>query len=110
MAGILRRSYSNWSSPLVVIAKADGRIRMTCTYKRPNAPSIIIPVLPLPTVDDFLLDLGGANVFSTMDLVSGFFQCSIHEDSIPLTAVCTQAGNYEWTVMPMGLASSPGWF
>ena len=39
-----------------------------------------------------------------------FFQCSIHEDSIPLTAVCTQAGNYEWTVMPMALASSPGWF
>ena len=39
-----------------------------------------------------------------------FFQCSIHEDSIPLTAVCTQAGNYEWTVMPMCLASSPGWF
>ena len=26
--------------------------------------------------------------------------------SIP---VCTQAGNYEWTVMPMGFASSPGW-
>ena len=67
-------------------------------------------VLPLPTVDDLLSDLRGANVFSTMDLVSGFFQCSIHEDSIPLTAVRTQAGNYEWTVMPMGLVSSPGWF
>ena len=45
-----------------------------------------------------------------MDLVSGFFQCSINEDSIPLTAVCAHAGNYEWTVMPMGLASSSGWF
>ena len=33
LAGILRRSYSNWSSPLVVIAKADGRIRITCNYK-----------------------------------------------------------------------------
>ena len=42
--------------------------------------------------------------------VSGFFQCAIHEDSIPLTTVCTQAGNYEWTVMPMGLASGLGWF
>ena len=45
-----------------------------------------------------------------MDLAIVFLTYSIHEDSIPLTAVCTQAGNYEWTVMPMGLASSPGWF
>lgn len=35
------------------------------------------------------------------------FQCSIRQDCIPLTAVRTQAGNYEWTVMPMGLVSSP---
>ncbi len=109
LAGILRRSYSNWCSPLVVIAKADGRIRLTCNYKRLNEQSII-PVMPLPTVDDLLSDLGGAKVFSSMDLVSGFFQCSIHEDSIPLTAVCTQQGIYEWMEMPMGLASSPGWF
>ena len=45
-----------------------------------------------------------------MDLVSGFFQCSIHEDSIPLTTVCTQSGNWERTVMAMGLASSPECF
>ena len=53
LAGILRKSYSNWSSPLVVIAKSDGRIRITCNYKRLNEQSII-PVLPLPTVDDLL--------------------------------------------------------
>ena len=71
MAGILRRSYSNWSSPLVVIAEAGGRVHITCNYERLNAQSII-PVLPLPTVDDLLSDLGGANVFSTMDLVADF--------------------------------------
>ena len=51
-AGFLLRSYFNWASPLVVIAKADGRIRLTCNYKRLNAQSIIIPVMPLllPTV------------------------------------------------------------
>ena len=70
----------------------------------------ILPVFPLPTVEDLLSDIGGANVFSTMYLGSGFFRCSINEDYVPLTAVCTQARNYGWTVMPMGLASSPGWF
>ena len=98
LAGFLRRSYSNWSSPLVVIAKAGGRIRLTCDYRRLHAQSVI-PVMPLPTVDDLLSDLGGANVFSAMDLVSGCFQCSIHEDSIPLPAVCTQAGNYKWILI-----------
>ena len=108
LAGILRRSYSNWSSPLlVVIAKADGRLRITCNYKRVNEQSVI-PVMPLPTIDDLLSDFGGALLFRTMDLVSAFFQCKMHEDSIPLTAVCTQSGYWGWTVMPMGLASSPG--
>ena len=105
LAGILRRSHS----PLVVIAKADGKIRITCNYKRLNEQSVI-PVLPLPTVDDLLADLGGAHVYSTVDLFRVFFQCSIHEDSISLTAVCTQSRNWEWTVMPTGLASSAGWF
>lgn len=34
LGGILRRSYSNYSSPPMVIAKANGSIRLTCDYKR----------------------------------------------------------------------------
>ena len=33
LAGILHRSYSNWASPLGVVAKSDGRIQLTCNYK-----------------------------------------------------------------------------
>ena len=88
LAGILRRSYSNWASPLVVVAKSDGRIRLTCNYKKINEQSII-PVLPLPVVDDLISELGNSRVLSTTDLINGFFQCAIDKDSIPLTAVCT---------------------
>ena len=109
LAGILRRSYSNWASPLVVVTKSDGSIRLTCKYKKINEQNIF-PVLPLPMVDDLLSELGYSRVFSTTDLISGFFQCAIDKDSTPLTAVCTQDGLWEWTVMPQGLASSPGWF
>ena len=109
LADILRGRYSNWASPLVVVTKSDGRIGLTCDYKKINEQSII-PVLPLPVVDDLLSELGNSRVFSTTDLISGFFQCAIDKDSIPLTAVCIQDGLQKWTVMPQGLASSPGWF
>ena len=42
LAGILRRSYSNWASPIVVVAKSDGRIWLTCNYKNINEQGIIL--------------------------------------------------------------------
>ncbi|CAB1111520.1 unnamed protein product [Ectocarpus sp. CCAP 1310/34] len=57
-----------------------------------------------------LADLNSAKIFSTLDLISGFFQCCIEEDSIPITAVITATGLYEFKAMPQGLSSSPGWF
>ena len=108
LTGILRRSYSDWASPLVVVAKSNERIRLTCNNKKINEQSTI-PVFPLPVVY-ISSKLGNSRVFSTTDLVSGFFQCVIGKDSIPLTVVCTQDGLWEWTAMPLGLAYSPGWF
>ncbi|CAB1110530.1 unnamed protein product [Ectocarpus sp. CCAP 1310/34] len=109
LAGVLRRSYSNWASPLVVVAKANGGVRLTVNYKKVNQMSVI-PKLPIPVVEDILADLKSAKIFSTLDLISGFFQCWIEEDSIPITAVITATGVYEFMAMPQGLSSSPGRF
>ena len=68
--------------------KSDGRIRLMCNYKNIDEQSII-PIITLPVVYDLLSELGNLKVFSTTDLISGFFQCAINKDSIPLTVVCT---------------------
>ena len=91
----------------MVVMKKDGDIRFTCNYQRLN-DAAIIPVLPLPSTDELLDSLGGSNVFSVLELSSGFFQAAIEPDSIPLTALCTQARLYEWLRMPMGASGSPG--
>ena len=72
--------------------------------------SNIVPIFPLPVVYDLLSELANSRVFRTTDSIIGFFQCANNKKSIPLTAVCTQDGLWEWTVMPQGFASSPGWF
>ncbi|CAM9602312.1 unnamed protein product, partial [Sphacelaria rigidula] len=102
----LRRSYSNWSSPLVGVNTADGSIRTACDYKKLHDHTII-PVLPLSIIEELLDELGGAKIFSCLYITSGY---AIHQDSIPLTAICTQSGLYKWLVMPMGRSGSPGWF
>ena len=48
--------------------------------------------------------------FSSFDMMSGFHQLMIGENSVPLTAFCTMSGLYDFLVMPMGTSGSPGHF
>ena len=70
--------------------------------------SNIIPIFPLPVVDDLPSERGNSGMFSATDLINVFFQCAINKDSIPLTAYP------RWTVgmdiMSLEFASSTGWF
>ena len=54
--------------------------------------------------------LGGAKVFSQLDLATGFHQLRIAEDSIPLTSFRNRYGYFEWLVMPFGLTNAPAYF
>ena len=49
-------------------------------------------------------------MFSLFDLASSFYQITAHNDTVPLTALCTPTGLYERLVMPQGSSASLGWF
>ena len=48
--------------------------------------------------------------FSDIDLLSGYFQMAIEEESQILAAFITPLGVYKWKRLPMGLASALGAF
>ena len=106
---IVQKSASSYASPVVIVRKKDGSIRLCVDYRRLNAKTIT-DAYPLPRIDDSLDALGGAKLFSTMDLASGYYQVAMEEKDQEKTAFITPFGLFEYLRMPMGLTNAPATF
>ena len=65
---------------------------------------------PLPCVDDILETLAGSQLFSTLDLASGYWQVEVKPEDREKTAFITSEGLYEFNVLPFGLCNGPATF
>ena len=79
--GLIQYSTSPYSSPLVVIPKKSGGVRIT-VHKLNQVSKL--SQLPIPRVDQVLDSLGSGRMFSLFDLVSSFYQIKGHKDTVPL--------------------------
>ena len=103
--GIVRRSNSDWSSPLHMVQKSDGSWRPCGDFRRLNIISDA-DCYPLPNMADITGSLKGATVFSKLDLKKGYHQIPVHPSDIKKTAIITPFGLFEFLRMPFGLKNA----
>lgn len=106
---IIRESCSPYSSPIVVVKKKNGAVRMCVDYWQLNAKTRK-DAYPLPRIEESFDALGGACWFTTLDLASGYNQVAVAVKDIPKTAFCTPFGLYENLWLPFGLCNGPSTF
>jgi hypothetical protein len=111
--GIIRLSDSAWATVPVFARKADGTLRYAIDYRGLNQ-YLVATNYPLPNIEEVLQSLLEAEVYSQLDLSSGFWGLSIREKDRHLTgfrAVCDGAwGLYEFCRQPFGLKTASAWF
>ena len=91
-SGVLERSLSRWVSPVIVVPKKSApdeppRRRLCVDYRKVNAlqPEVkwtdkgtgCLSLYPLPKIDEMFSKLGGATIFSTIDLHSGYYHIGL---------------------------------
>ena len=107
--GIIWTSRSPWGSPVVLVTKKDGSIRFCVDYRKLNSITKK-DVYPLPRIDDTLDRIGGKQIYSGLDLASGYWQIAIKEEDKEKTAFISCAGLYEFNIMSFGLCNTPSTF
>jgi len=84
-AQVIRKSCSPYATPLVLVQKKDGSLRMCVDYRQLNAKTRR-DAYPLPRIEESLDALTGAKWFSILDLASGYNQVPVDKHK---TAFCT---------------------
>ena len=107
--GIIEATSREWASPIVMVKKKDGSLRLCVDYRRLNAVSHIDDY-PMPRIDDLIDGLGNAKFISTLDLTRGYWQMPVAEKDQHKTAFTTPYGQFQFRMLPFGLSGAPSSF
>jgi hypothetical protein len=105
----IRPSVSPWGSPVLFVKKKDETLILCINYRQLNKMTIKNKY-PLPKINDLFDQVGGENIFSKLDLRSGYHQVRIRDEDINKTTFRTRYKHYEFVGILFGLTNAPKTF
>ena len=106
--GIIEESNSVWHSGVVMVRKSNNEWRFCVDYRKLNAVTELMafPIPHMTEVFDTLAE-SKAEIFSTLDLRSGFWQVPLDKESKAKSAFITHQGIFEFNRLSFGMVNAP---
>ena len=108
-AKVIQESNSPYASPIVLVRKKSGDLRLTVDYREINKITVK-DAYGIPQVEQAFQRLSGAKWFSAIDLKSGFYHVKLKPEHRKYTAFTCPFGLFEFLRLPQGLTNSPATF
>lgn len=107
---ITKTETSDWGSPLVVIPKSDGGVRLCVDYKVAVNPQLEEAHSPIPKIETVLNNLRNSRYFCTLDLFKAYLHVLVDDDSKKIQTISTHRGTYLISRLSFGIKSAPSEF
>lgn len=98
---------SEWASPIVVVHKRDGGIRICGDFKVSINPVICQQVYPLPTPEEMFSMLANGESYTKLDLARAYKQMVVKKECQHLLTINTHLGLFQYTRLPFGISTAP---
>ena len=98
-----------WCAGMVAVPKKSGAVHIYVDF-RPLNEAVLWEAHPLPTVDETLVHLSGATLFSKLDANCSFWQVPLEESFKHLTTFITPYGRYFFVSYLLVFAVPPNTF
>ena len=96
---------TEWVSSLVIIEKADGRLRV-CLDPSDLNRVIKREYYPMPTAETVMSEMSEGKYFSKLDASNGYWQIKVDEESSKLLTFNTLFGRHRFIRLPFGILSA----
>ena len=103
--GILERSLSPWTSPIVMVKKMPRDWRLCADITGLNKV-LKMQKYALPNINDFGSLAHELKWFSCLDIADAYYNIPVNPTHKHKLTITTPLGNYSYNYLPMGLASS----
>lgn len=102
--------HSDWATPLRLVKKDDGSLRICGDYRSTVNPAIEVDTYPMPAAVESFVKLSGGRIFSKLDLKSAYMQLKVDDETAKLLTLNTPLGLMKMNRLAFGVNAAPGIF